>query len=339
MHRALLDVDPVDVRLGAALAQPVEHVTAGRRLLVLDHERADGRHCAPPAPTAPSPTPASSRSTSVGNLAHDRREARHHLGKLIVCGRERRREQTLVTGVAVAGRLRREGHEPVFERELVDPSGDAEVGWEKRRAVARVHVLDPQQVAVTPDLAHDRDARERVGQLVAQARPALGHSLHQPLALQRVDHGDADGARERRAVPRVAEREAARSRGHRLIDAVVTDRRADRRVSGSQALGGRDDVGGERELAGRKPVAGAAHAGHDLVKADQEAVALAALGKPLPEALGRHVGRQRGRADHFGKERSHVLRAGLLECRVERCERLLAGRVKAPRARRDVGLL
>ena len=161
---------------------------------------------------------------------------------------------------------------------------------------------------MTADLAHHRDARERVGELVAQPRPALRRTRSTSrFALQRVDHGEPDRARQRRAVPRVAEREPARARGDRLVDVVVADHRADRRVAGAQPLGGGDDVGGERQLLGRKPVAGAADAGDHLVEADQKAVPVAALGEPFPEALRGHVGRQRGGADRLAEERRHVL--------------------------------
>src|SRR5690348_9543748 len=51
----------------------------------------------------------------VGHLAHRRREARHHLGELLVGGGEGGSEQALVARIAVAGRLRGEDHETMIE--------------------------------------------------------------------------------------------------------------------------------------------------------------------------------------------------------------------------------
>ncbi len=118
----------------------------------------------------------------------------------------------------------------------------------------------------------------------------------------------------------MAEREAARAGRHGFVDALVADRGADRGIARAEALGGGDHVGREREPVGREPAACAAHAGHDLVQADEEAVALAALGEPLPEALGRRVGGQGGRAHGLGEEGRDGIGPNLVENAVERLQ-------------------
>jgi len=65
-------------------------------------------------------------------------------------------------------------------------------------------------------------------------------------------------------------------------------------------------------------------------------VALAPLGQALPETRRRGVGGQRRGADRLAEERRDGSRPGLLQGPVEGHERLLAGRVEAPGARRDV---
>ena len=83
---------------------------------------------------------------------------------------ERRREQALVARVAVAGRLRGESTSPSLERGVVDPARDAQLGRQEGLAVARVGVLDAEQVAVAAHLVDERDVRESRLELVAQAR-------------------------------------------------------------------------------------------------------------------------------------------------------------------------
>ncbi len=117
---------------------------------------------------------------------------------------------------------------------------------------------------------------------------------------------------------------------------LAAEHAGERRVAGAEALPEGDDVGLERQLVGGEPRSRPAGAGDDLVEADEEAVALAALGEPFPEAGGRRVGRQRGRAHGLAEEGGDRLRPRLLDDTIELRQRFLAGLVETPRARRDV---
>src|SRR5207302_8150086 len=106
------------------------------------------------------------------------REARHRFLQVGVRGCERRREEALVAGVAVARRLRREGDEAALERKVIDAAGDAQLRRQER-SVAWVGVLDPDQVAVAAHFRDDRDVRQRLLELLAQPRTALAPALDQ----------------------------------------------------------------------------------------------------------------------------------------------------------------
>ena len=83
-------------------------------------------------------------------------------------------------------------------------------------------------------------------------------------------------------------------------------------------------------------MAGPAHARHDLIEHDQEAVPGAPLVEPLPETLRGRIGGQGGRADRLAEVGRDGLRAGGLQGAVKRVERLLAGGIEAPGAGRNV---
>ena len=113
--------------------------------------------------------------------------------------------------------------------------------------------------------------------------------------------------------------------------------RSDGRVAGAESLGRGDHVGHERDGLGGKPVARTTDARDDLVEADQEAVAFASFGQPFPEAGRRGVRRQGGRADRLAEIRRHGPRpAAVFQRAVQGGERLLAGRIEAGRAGRNV---
>src|ERR1700693_1742510 len=95
----------------------------------------------------------------------------------------------------------------------------------------------------------------------------------------------------------MAEGELPRSTRDRIVDVLLTQHGADRGVAGAQAFGCGDDVRDDRKALRGKPVASAPDAGDDLVETDQKAVPLATLRKPLPERIGRAIGRQGGGAD------------------------------------------
>src|ERR1700680_4320641 len=107
-------------------------------------------------------------------------------------------------------------------------------------------------------------------------------------------------------------------------------------VARAEAFGGGDYVRDDRETFSRKPVTSASNAGHDLVKADQEAMAIAALGQPFPEVRRRAVRGQGRGCDGFAKVRGHRFRPSLFEHLVESLQCLLAGGIKSPGARWNV---
>ena len=173
-------------------------------------------------------------------------------------------------------------------------------------------------------------------ELVEEPGAAIVHALDQTLGAHRLEDREPDGACERRTVPRVAEGEAARALGERLVHVLADEDRADRRVARAEPLRGRDDVGDAGRRRPREPPTGPSDPRHDLVEAHEEAVAVAPLGEPFPEPNGRRVAGERGGADRLAEVRGDVLRTRLLQRPIQRLERRLAGRVEAPRARRDV---
>src|SRR5262245_47429746 len=132
------------------------------------------------------------------------------------------------------------------------------------------------------------------------------------LAFEGFHHGEADGTGERGSVPGVPRREGTRAGGEGVVDMLAAERRPDRRITGSETLGGRDDVRDERQVLGGEPTSRATHARDDLVEANEEAVPLTALRKPLPEAVGGLERRQGRAADRLAEERGDRVRAGLV---------------------------
>src|SRR5437016_9785315 len=132
------------------------------------------------------------------------------------------------------------------------------------------------------------------------------------------------------------DRDLARAFRDGVVHLLPAEHRADGRIARAETLRGGDDVGHEGQGFGGEPVAGAADTGDDLVEADEETVSLAAFGEAFPESLRRRVRGERGRADGLAEVRRDCLRARRLERAVQSLERLLAGGVEAPGARRDV---
>ena len=157
---------------------------------------------------------------------------------------------------------------------------------EERRAVARVDELDPEQEAAPAHLADDVQVAHRSLELGPERRPALADVLDEPARVELVEHREPDRARKRRAVPGVPVLELARPVRERLVDVLRTEHRGERRVARAEPLAAGHDVGLDRQLLVREPAAGAADAGDDLVEADEESVALAALGESVPELVG-----------------------------------------------------
>ena len=143
-------------------------------------------------------------------------------------------------------------------------------------------------------------------------------------------------AGQRRSIPRVAEIELRGTFGQRVVNVLAAEDGRQRRVTGAKTFADGHDVWLERDLVRGEPAADAAHAGHDLVEAHDEAVLLAALGEPVPEAVGWGVGGQRGGADRLAEERRHRVRAGLFQRSVELFQRFLSGRIEARGRRRDM---
>ena len=152
-------------------------------------------------------------------------------------------------------------------------------------------------------LGDDRDVGQCLLELVPQPRPALAYALDQSLALDHVDDGEADSARERRAVPRVPEGELPRTVRDRVVHVLLAEHRADRRIAGAEPLCRGDQVRHERRLVRREPLARPADARDDLVEADEETVPASPLFEALPEAQRRRVRRERRGADPLHEER------------------------------------
>src|SRR2546423_14585638 len=103
------------------------------------------------------------------------------------------------------------------------------------------------------DLLDDRNVLERARQLVPQARPPIAHPLDQTLGSKHVDHGQADGAGEWRAIPGMSGREALRAVRDRVVDGLAAEHGADRSIAGTETLGSSDDVGNDRHALSGEP--------------------------------------------------------------------------------------
>ena len=141
---------------------------------------------------------------------------------------------------------------------------------------------------------------------------------------EEIEDRQADGGRQRGAVPRMPQVELARPAIDRVVHVLPAEHPAERRVSGAEALADGHDVGLDRQLMGGEPRPGASHPGDHFVEADQEAVLRAPLGQPAPERFRRRVGGQRRCAHGLAEERRDRLRPGLVEESVE----LVAARLR-----------
>ena len=213
---------------------------------------------------------------------------------------------------AVARGVRRHDQQPVLEGGSVHHVGRVHLVGEKRRPVARVDQLHPQQKAAATNFPHDLAPRDRRLQICQQRRAPLGDLVHQTALHQQVDGGQAHGGGERRAVPRVAQVELAGPPVKGVVNLRRAQHRSEGSVAGSQPLSHADDVGRDGHLVRGEPRSHPSHAGDDLVEADQEAVPLAPLSKPLPEAGRRRIPGQSRGAHRLAEEGRHTLRPRLL---------------------------
>ena len=156
--------------------------------------------------------------------------------------------------------------------------------------IRQIHEVDPQQEAAATDLGDERVAFERGPQVGEQARTSLAHAVHEPAAGKRVQHRQAGCARDRRPIPGVTQVERARALVDRIVDVLLAEDGADRRVSGAQPLADRHDIRFDGQLLVGEPAADASHSGDDLVEADEKPVPLASLLEPVPELLRRRIG-------------------------------------------------
>src|SRR5207249_9122555 len=108
------------------------------------------------------------------------------------------REQRLVSGEAIPRWHRRERDETAIKRDGIDPSGGSQVHRQERDAVARIDVLDADQVPVTPDLLDHRYAPKGIGQLIAEPRPAFTDVIDPAFFSKHVDNRQSYRARHRR---------------------------------------------------------------------------------------------------------------------------------------------
>src|SRR5581483_9484846 len=177
------------------------------------------------------------------------------------------------------------------------------------------------QEAASAHLADEREPADRVFELVAETRAALADALDEALAREPVEHREPDRARQGRAVPGVTVLELARAVGERVVDVLLAEDRGEREIASPEPLPRAEHIRLERELLVGEPRPGPPHAGHDLVEADEEAVALAPLGQALPELRLGRPRRPRRRAHRLAEEGRDGLRPGLGEAAVELIER------------------
>ena len=129
------------------------------------------------------------------------------------------------------------------------------------------------------------------------AHPAEQLLLHQDL-LDR----EARSAGHRVGHVGIAVLEEARPVADRLADRGRRQHRADRLVTGAEPLGDRDEVGIDAILLAGEQAAGAAHAAHDLVQNQKDAVAVAERADAGEVAGQRRYGAERRPDDRFGDE-------------------------------------
>ena len=145
-------------------------------------------------------------------------EQREHLGEalddqreLLIGAREGGRQQHLVARVAVARGRCRGDQQVVIERDAFDPGGHVQ-------ALGASSIRRPAGRPVRRRAGtRGRGPRARPGArrgppaAAPQARAALAHVLDELALLELIEHGQTDGARQRRPIPCVAVFEVARA--------------------------------------------------------------------------------------------------------------------------------
>ena len=124
--------------------------------------------------------------------------------------------------------------------------------------------------------------------------------MYQFLLLQTVQHGASGGQRDGVSVVGKAVQEG--SRGNSIYDFFGGDDRAQRSVAAGETLGCDQNVGRDVPVFDGEVLSGAAHAGHDFVGDQQDAVAPADFRHLLQISRRRNDRAQRGPADRFEDE-------------------------------------
>ncbi len=200
---------------------------------------------------------------------------------------------------------------------------------ERRLRLAVPHEFQRQEQPAPADIAHVFVRAKRIAQhLPQQCAPAL-HLRQQVVTLDHLLHRQRRRCRHRVADIRVPVLEHAAALAQRVDDRLVREHCADRLVAGAQALGHGHDVRRHALLPDRVHAAGAAHAAHDFIGDEQDAVPVADIAHAL-EVARRGRDRAAGGAHHrLGDESDDGVRPGLDDGRFEFVEQ--AGRVVVER--------
>ena len=174
----------------------------------------------------------------------------------------------------------------------------------------------PDQQAPPPDVADHLVPQRELVQAAAQPVAELAGAQVEPVALQHVQHGVADGGGQRVVDVRGEEQESA------LVGPLLdlgAGQHGGQRQAGAEGLGQGEDVGDDAVALERVPVAGAAQPGLRLVE-DQQHAALGALVPQRGQVARREVDDAAGaedRLDEAGGEAADRLGVDQVETEVE----------------------
>ena len=164
-----------------------------------------------------------------------------------------------------------------FPNHHPDPTVEAKCGIERFLRLPVTHDLDGAEQAPATDIADVRMLAEGLMQRIGQFLAFRGNTIDQPVVEQPREHRIRRRARRRMPPVGMAMREEACPVDEGLIDAGAGDGRADRLVASPQPLGHGDDVGHDAFLVGGEQRPAAAHAAHDLIGDEQDAMAVTDL--------------------------------------------------------------
>ena len=215
--------------------------------------------------------------------------------------RERRREKDVIAAEAIDAALHRIGKHTFVETSLANSLGD--VSFPRERFVSSF-VFDEFDAAEKAQAANIADVRVRLKQRKSVAQIFCGgsHAIKELVRFEVVENSVARGGTNWMRLVSEAVHEGARAVLECFDDAGGNENRSERGVTAGDSLTDQNHVRLDVPVLHSKRFSGAAHAGHNFVRDEENSVLAADFRNARDVAFRRHCGTESGTDDRLEDE-------------------------------------